>query len=93
MSLTDVLLLFVIICLAYIAITVKLVGAAVERIAGVSHYQQQSPFKPDIRAMRVPKTSTEPVRDTRAVTSSTLVDITDLPEEEALKALENWGNE
>lgn len=87
MSLTDVLLLLVVIGLAYIGITLKLIGAAVERIAGVSHYQQQSVFKPGIRADKAPVAPTP----ARPVQTTGLVDITAIPEEQALDALEGWG--
>jgi len=89
MSTTDILLVLVVVCLAYVAITLKVIGASVERMAGVSHYQQQSPFKPDIRALKAPFTKKAP---STSPEKSSLVDITDMSEDDALKALEDWGS-
>ena len=88
MSITDVFLLLIVLLLAFISLKLHLISYSVDKIAGVSHYAQQNAFLPSSKVEKA-KTADEPTK--RAITDSTMMDISDLPDEIAMEALENWG--
>lgn len=90
MNITDFINILILGVLCFIALKIHLIAYSVDKIAGVSHYQQQVAFHPSIKAEQV-KNAESAVK--RPITTSGLVDMSELPDELAIQALEKWGTE
>jgi hypothetical protein len=87
LSIIAVLLFVFIFAIFYIALTLKIVANNIDRLAGISHYQQASPFSSSSKADKAPVVK----RASKPIVDNELVDFNDLPDEIAMRAIEDWN--
>lgn len=90
MSISDFVNVLILGVLCFIALKLHLIAYSVDKIAGVSHYQQQTAFRPSTKAEQA---KTAVPAEKRPITNSGLVDMSEVPDELAIEAIEKWGTE